>query len=108
MTGSAPEHPHAPTEAVHHLDGGDLGCARLLILLRDHAAKLDPGTLVHLTTSDPVAPIDLPAWCRMTGHSYFGLVPTPGTPTYGIRVTGRPVPTREHQPWHPATAQDRS
>jgi tRNA 2-thiouridine synthesizing protein A len=97
-----------PADAVHHLDGGDLGCARLLILLRNHAARLHAGAIVHLTTSDPVAPIDLPAWCRMTGHTYLGPVTTPGRPTYAIKVTDRPVPTRRHKPWHTATDQNQN
>lgn len=67
---------------MHHLDGGELACARLLVLLRDLVAGLPDGDVVHLTASDPVAPIDLPAWCRMTGHTYLGPVPTPGRPTY--------------------------
>ena len=98
-----------PAHTVHHLDGGDLGCARLLILLRNHAARLHAGAIVHLTTSDPVAPIDLPAWCRMTGHTYLGPVTTPEHhPTYAIQVTDRPVPTRSHQPWHTTTDQSQN
>jgi tRNA 2-thiouridine synthesizing protein A len=92
-------------DPVHHLDGGDLGCARLLILLRDHAARLPAGAVVHLRTSDPIAPIDLPAWCRMTGHTYLGPVPTPGRPTYAVQLTGRPVPTHSDRPWHTAPEQ---
>jgi tRNA 2-thiouridine synthesizing protein A len=61
----------APVESI---DGGDLACARLLILLRNRVAELEDGTIVHLNTTDPVAPIDLPAWCRMTGHTYLGTV----------------------------------
>lgn len=83
------------------IDGGDLSCARLLILLRGRAAELDDGSVVHLTTTDPVAPIDLPAWCRLTGHSYLGLVDDGPPPAYGVRVTASPVPTREDRPWHP-------
>jgi tRNA 2-thiouridine synthesizing protein A len=89
-----------PAGTVHHLDGGDLGCARLLVLLRNHAARLPAGTVVHLITSDPVAPIDLPAWCRMTGHTYLGPVPGTERPTYAVRLTDRPVPTHPDKPWH--------
>lgn len=83
---------------VHHLDGGDLGCARLLVLLRARARELPDGDVVHLTTADPVAPIDLPAWCRLTGHTYLGEVPGPG-PTYAVRVTAAPRATRPDAPW---------
>lgn len=86
-------------QGVHHLDGGALGCARLLLLLRDHAAGLPAGAVIHLTTTDPVAPIDLPAWCHMTGHTYLGAVPGPGRPTYAVKVTASAVPTHPDAPW---------
>lgn len=54
--------------------------------------------MIHLTTTDPVAPIDLPAWCRMTGHLYLGPVPGPERPTYAVQVSGRPVPTQPNAP----------
>lgn len=99
---------------IVHLDGGDLGCARLLVLLRARAAELAPGTVVHLTTTDPVAPIDLPAWCRMTGHRYLGPVADgrgrdgadgagvvrPDAATYAVEVAARPRATDPDRPWH--------
>lgn len=89
----------APNDVVHHLDGGDLGCARLLILLRDLVAGLADGDVVHLSTTDPVAPIDLPVWCRMTGHTYLGPVGTNPRPTFAVRVTAAPVMTQPTHPW---------
>jgi tRNA 2-thiouridine synthesizing protein A len=86
------------------IDGGDLACARLLILLRNRVAALKDGTLVHLSTTDPVAPIDLPAWCRMTGHIYLGTVEGAASPAYAIRVSAHPAPTDERHPWRPARA----
>lgn len=41
---------------IHHPDGGDLGCARLLIRTRDVVATLDGGDVVHLATTDPDHP----------------------------------------------------
>lgn len=81
------------------IDGGDLGCARLLLLLRDRVATMTPGDVVHLVTSDPVAPIDLPAWCHMTGHTYLGVVDGTQRPTYAVRVAARPAPTDAANPW---------
>ncbi|PVU81390.1 sulfurtransferase tusA (plasmid) [Cellulomonas sp. WB94] len=86
-------------QGVHQLDGGALGCARLLLLLRDFAAGLPDEAVIHLTTTDPVAPIDLPAWCRLTGHTYLGAVPGPGRPTYAVQITATPLPTRTDAPW---------
>lgn len=81
------------------LRGGDLGCARLLRLLRDQAATLPSGAVVHLETSDPVAPIDLPAWCRMTGHAYLGPVPGDDVARYGVRLAIAPRATQPDAPW---------
>ncbi len=91
-------------DGVVHVDGGDLGCARLLVLLRGEVAGLDAGTVVHLTTSDPVAPIDLPVWCRMTGHEYLGPVGAGGArQTYAVVVAANPVATQPGSPWRVAT-----
>lgn len=88
-------------DGVLTIDGGDLSCARLLILLRSRVAELAEGSVVHLSTTDPVAPIDLPAWCRLTGHTYLGPVAQGPPPSYAVRVTAAPVPTKEDRPWHP-------
>lgn len=87
-------------DGILRVDGGDLGCARLLIHLRRHVAALEPGAVVHLTSADPVAPIDLPAWCRLTGHTYLGPVTTDDRPTYAIAVAAAPTPTDPRRPWH--------
>lgn len=90
---------HHPPGDPYVLHGGDRGCARLLILLRDVARDLPQGAVIHLETTDPVAPIDLPAWCRMTGHEYLGRVPGEGIPTYGVRVPERVRATDPASPW---------
>lgn len=92
-------------DGVVLVDGGDLGCARLLVRLRSVVAGLEPGTEVHLDTTDPVAPIDLPAWCRMTGHEYVGRIdpaPRPDRPAavrYGVRVGAAARETSAASPW---------
>ncbi|RKS72988.1 tRNA 2-thiouridine synthesizing protein A [Actinomadura pelletieri DSM 43383] len=83
------------------IDGGDRSCVRLLLELRGHIAGLAPGTVVHLIASDPVAPIDLPAWCHLTGHVYLGPVPGAEPPTYALRVAADANPTSAESPWRP-------
>ena len=83
------------------IDGGDLACVRLLLELRNRISGLPAGTLIHLTASDPAAPVDLPAWCHLTGHAYLGAVPA-ATPTYALRTVSAPVTTNPASPWHPA------
>jgi tRNA 2-thiouridine synthesizing protein A len=106
------------------LDGGDRRCVQLLIELRRLVADLAPGAVVHLVTTDPAAPIDLPAWCHLTGHTYLGPVPgdaavtrparepapLPGPPahapdtarpaTYALVVQPAVLATRPDAPWH--------
>lgn len=81
------------------LDGGDRRCVLLLIELRKLIATLPPGAVVHLKASDPAAPLDLPAWCHLTGHEYLGEIQPR---TYGVRVSGSPVETEASSPWRPA------
>ncbi|WP_338071628.1 sulfurtransferase TusA family protein [Actinomadura bangladeshensis] len=83
------------------IDGGDRSCVRLLLELRAHLAELPPGTVVHLMATDPAAPIDLPAWCHLTGHAYLGPVAQAPTPTYALRVSADPRPTSPESPWRP-------
>ncbi|MGP7959443.1 sulfurtransferase TusA family protein [Sanguibacter sp. A247] len=86
-------------DGILRVDGGDLGCARLLIHLRRHVAALSEDAIVHLTSSDPLAPIDLPAWCRLTGHTYLGPVASDDRPTYAIQVAATPTRTDPQHPW---------
>jgi tRNA 2-thiouridine synthesizing protein A len=99
LPAAAGEPAPGPGPGVVLLDGGDLGCARLLVLLRRRVLELAPGTVVHLVTTDPVAPIDLPAWCHMTGHRYLGVVEGPGRPTYAVEVAEQAAPTDPRFPW---------
>ncbi|WP_433462273.1 sulfurtransferase TusA family protein [Spirillospora sp. CA-128828] len=85
------------------IDGGDRSCVRLLLELRGHIADLTAGTVIHLIASDPAAPIDLPAWCHLTGHIYLGPVEA-ATPTYALQVAADPRPTAPESPWRPRSA----
>ena len=49
-------------------DAGAMGCGELVLELRFRMADLPVGAQFHLIATDPGAPEDLPAWCRMTGH----------------------------------------
>ena len=80
------------------IDGGDRTCVSLLLELRTHMAKLPGGTLIHLIATDPAAPIDLPAWCHLTGHAYLGPVPA-ARPTYAMRTVPAPAATDPASPW---------
>jgi tRNA 2-thiouridine synthesizing protein A len=46
-------------------DAGDLGCGPLVLELRKRL-KAMPGRVLAVTALDLGAPVDLPAWCRLT------------------------------------------
>jgi tRNA 2-thiouridine synthesizing protein A len=53
-------------------DAGDLGCGDLVLALRGRLQALEPGQVLKLTALDPGARADIPAWCRLTGHTLVG------------------------------------
>jgi tRNA 2-thiouridine synthesizing protein A len=76
----APRPPGRPAaDAVW--DAGGLGCGELVLELFTRLGRMAPGQVLALTTTDPGAPADLPAWCRLTGHTLVWRDP----PTYLIR-----------------------
>ncbi|MFJ9681910.1 sulfurtransferase TusA family protein [Streptomyces sp. NPDC101194] len=83
------------------VDGTGLLCVTLLLRLRKEIDGAEPGTVVHVTATDPAAPLDLPAWCHMTGHHYLGLVrDVADAPVYALRIATGARPTRAGAPWH--------
>jgi tRNA 2-thiouridine synthesizing protein A len=51
-------------------DAGNKGCGegpldKIAALMR----KLEPGQTLEIRATDPSVTVDLPAWCRMTGHT---------------------------------------
>ena len=62
-------------------DAGDLGCGDLVLEVRRRLAALPPGAVLRVTATDPGAPLDLPAWCRLTGNALVRAEP----PAYWIR-----------------------
>jgi tRNA 2-thiouridine synthesizing protein A len=87
------------------LDGGDRRCVLLLIELRRLVTTAPPGAEIHLIATDPAAPLDLPAWCHLTGHEYLGPVPDQDRPTYRVRVARAAVPTDPDRPWRAVAAR---
>jgi len=50
-------------------DAGELSCGDLVLQLRGRLMPLKPGTVLAVTTEDPGARQDIPAWCKLTGHT---------------------------------------
>jgi len=57
----------SPEDAVW--DAGDMGCGDLVLELRMRLHSMKPGDVLKVMARDPGAPEDLPAWCRLTGHT---------------------------------------
>lgn len=62
-------------------DAGAMGCGELVMALRGRLQSM-PGQVLLLVATDPGAPEDIPAWCRMTGHALERAQP----PRYWIRA----------------------
>jgi tRNA 2-thiouridine synthesizing protein A len=56
-------------------DAGEMGCGRLVVELHARISGLKPGERMEVLARDPGAPTDLPAWCRMTGHTLVSADP---------------------------------
>ncbi|MEV4331254.1 sulfurtransferase TusA family protein [Streptomyces sp. NPDC049597] len=92
--------PPLPAEADLTVDGTGLLCVTLLIRLRKQIDGAPAGTVVHVIATDPAAPLDLPAWCHLTGHTYLG--PVPGAQqVYALRLTAEALSTQPDAPWRP-------
>jgi tRNA 2-thiouridine synthesizing protein A len=70
---------HETTEV--RFDGGDTGCGELLLDLLLFMRRQPAGTTVEVRALDPGAPLEIPAWCRLTGHELL----THDHPLYSIR-----------------------
>jgi tRNA 2-thiouridine synthesizing protein A len=86
----------------HVIDGGDRACGELLMAILRQTRHMPGGTIIRILAEDPAAPIDIPAWCHLTGHRYQGQLSHEGRPAYdvilsGIRQTGT-------NPWRPPAA----
>ncbi|MGB7346842.1 MAG: hypothetical protein WBD20_21650 [Pirellulaceae bacterium] len=51
-----------------HFDGGETGCGELLLDLLLFMRKQPTNAIVEVRALDPGAPLEIPAWCRMTKH----------------------------------------
>jgi tRNA 2-thiouridine synthesizing protein A len=89
--------PDAPPVVI---DGGDRTCVALLIEPRGQITGLTPGPVIHLIATDLAAPLDLAAWCHLTGHAYLGPVhESAGAAAYALRISAARRQTQPDSPW---------
>jgi len=84
---------------AHPLDVRGLLCVQVLLRLRPVVEGLPPGAIVDVVTDDPAAPLDLPAWCHLTGHHYMGPITSDLASVYGIAVGIDARPVERTRPW---------
>lgn len=53
-------------------------CPLPVIELGKRIGEVAPGAVVRVLADDPAAKLDIPAWCRMTGHDYLDAGPLSG------------------------------
>ena len=51
------------------IDARGLACPQPVLLLREAVRRLAHGQRVALLATDPLAPVDVAAWCLRTGHA---------------------------------------
>jgi tRNA 2-thiouridine synthesizing protein A len=76
--------PADPVPVADAWDAGGMGCGELVMALRLRLRDLPAGAVVRVTATDPAAPLDLPAWCRLCGHTLLAMT----HPVYWIRRKG--------------------
>jgi len=57
------------------LDLGEKNCSQLVMEVMLAIRHMDKGQILLVTAYDPSAPIDLEAWCRMTGNTLAQRLP---------------------------------
>jgi tRNA 2-thiouridine synthesizing protein A len=68
------------------IDARGRRCPLPVIDLARAVPEVAIGSVVLVLADDPAAAVDIPAWCRMRGHDYLGIVATEdGTPAYRVR-----------------------
>lgn len=60
--------PSDHSDSVPFYDGGETGCGELLLDLLLFMKKQPDGAVVDVRALDPGAPLEIPAWCRLTKH----------------------------------------
>jgi len=71
------------------LDQRGRRCPLPVIELARRIGDVAPGGLIAVAADDPAARLDVPAWCRMRGHTYEGeTAAADGVPVYSVRRGG--------------------
>jgi tRNA 2-thiouridine synthesizing protein A len=56
-------------EIARGWEAGETGCGVLIVGLKREIHRIQAGELLRVTALDAGAAADIPAWCRLTGHT---------------------------------------
>jgi len=68
-------------EIARWWEAGENGCGVLIVGLKREIHRIQGGELLQVTALDAGAAADIPAWCRLTGHTLTAA----DHPTYVLR-----------------------
>ena len=74
--------------AGHFLDARGLLCPLPVIRTEERVAGLAPGEVLEVRASDPGVLHDIPAWCRVNGHTVLDTAEEGDELTVILRVGG--------------------
>ena len=72
MSGAEPTTTIAPDR---RLDAGEALCGELLVMIHREIKAMQPGEVLEVAAYSAGTIHDIPAWCRLTGHSLIAMEP---------------------------------
>jgi tRNA 2-thiouridine synthesizing protein A len=72
----------------HVLDVTGLECPLPILKTKVALAKMQPGEVLHVLATDPLAPLDFRAFCARTRHELIQLIETGERAEFFIRKAG--------------------
>ena len=60
-------------ERIYELDARRLMCPMPVIRTQERVEQLSPGDVLEVLCTDPGSASDIPAWCRINGHTVLAV-----------------------------------
>ena len=78
-------------EATREIDARGLACPQPVLQLREAIGAMRDGETVALLATDPLAPVDVEAWCLRTGHALVAQSEQDGVYRFVVRRRHAPA-----------------
>jgi len=75
----------AASSTARVLDATGLECPLPILKTKVEINRMQPGEILHVLTTDPLAPLDFRAFCARTGHELLHFVETAERAEFFIR-----------------------